>query len=206
VKGQALLAFKAPAVLSPAGRAAAYARAFPQYPDSHFRVSERWCTAHWMLGNSYRGSGYYGAYPPGLLKRLWALYPDLDGHVLHICSGSLKADVRGVRLDLRHLPGVVEPDVRGSVTAMPFLPGSFWLGIADPPYGTAQAVNYGTPMPSRRRTLQQAHAVIAPGGQLAWLDTQLPMFRKADWHNWGQVCVVRSTNHAVRLLSLFERQ
>jgi hypothetical protein len=203
---QAALRYEPMDRLTPAGRAAAYARAFPQYPDSHFRVSGRWCTAHWMLGNSYRGSGYYGAYPPGLLRRLWALYPDIDGRVLHICSGSLTSAVRGVRLDIRHVPGLVEPDVRGSVLLMPFLPGAFELGLADPPYGTAQAENYGTGMPSRRKVMAAAHEAIGAGGQLAWLDTQLPMYRKAQWRNWGQVCVVRSTNHAVRLLSLFERQ
>lgn len=206
MRGQAALRFEPLPRLSPAGRAAAYARAFPQYPDSHFRVSDRWCTAHWMLGNSYRGSGYYGAYPPGLLRRLWALYPDVEGRVLHICSGSLTSEVRGVRLDIRHVPGLVEPDVRGSVLLMPFVPGSFELGLADLPYGSAYAENYGTGMPSRRATMRAAHEVVQPGGQLAWLDTQLPMYRKSDWHNWGQVCVVRSTNHVVRLISLFERQ
>ncbi len=32
----------------------------------------------WLLGNDYRNrSSFYGAYPPGFLKRLAALFPDV---------------------------------------------------------------------------------------------------------------------------------
>jgi hypothetical protein len=173
-------------------------------------VHGRWLYGVWCLGNNYKGSGFYGAFPPGFLKRVWALFPDIDGRVLHVCSGSLtKRQVRHgrlpvVRLDARRTRRV-RPDVRADAQTLPFRDHAFQLVIADPPYGAAQAAHYQHPMPSRRRMLQQAALIVGPGGHLAWLDTQLPMYRKAEWHNWGQIAVVRSTNHVVRLLSLYER-
>ena len=45
----------------------------------------------------------------------------------------------------------------------------------------------------------------AAGGHLVWLDQVLPMYRKSELHLWGQVGVVRSTNHRFRIVSRFER-
>ena len=46
---------------------------------------------------------------------------------------------------------------------------------------------------------------VKPGGWLVWLDTQLPMYRKDQWTNVAQIGLVRSTNHRVRLVSIFQR-
>ena len=209
MSGQRALAFEPPPRLDPAGRAAAYARAFPQFPGSHFHAAGRTQQALWVLGNNYRGTGYYGAYPGGLLRRLWALYPDA-ARAVHVCSGSLPPQTRGVRVDLRHaIPvgdGVVRPDVVGDVQALPFVDGAFDLALADIPYGARHAERYGTPMPSRRRVVAAVRRALAARGQLSWLDTKLPMYRKDQWLLWGLVVVVVSTNHDVRLLSLFERR
>jgi hypothetical protein len=193
----------------PAARAAAYARAFPRFPP--LLVTDRWLYGVWLLGNQYRNpSHYYGAFPPSLLPRVWALFPEIAGRVLHVCSGSLTAPATAqpgrqvVRLDCQRSPAV-QPSVQGDATGLPFQDGTFELLIADPPYGAAQAVHYGVPMPSRRRMVQEAWRVTQPGGCLVWLDTTLPMYRKAQWHLFGTIAIVRSTNHVVRLLSLFER-
>jgi len=212
VTAQRAFRFERASRLRPADRAAAYARAFPQYPASHFVVTASgFCQAHWVLGNSYgNSSGYYGSFPGGLLRRIWALYPDVDDPVLHVCSGSLRPTERGVRLDVRPaIPtkaGTVRPSVVGDARALPFVDGAFELAIADVPYSAAHAAHYGTSMPSRRHVLAAARRALKADGQLAWLDTKLPMYRKDEWTNWGHVCVVVSTNHDVRLLSLFARR
>jgi hypothetical protein len=191
-----------PCLLAPYGpwdRAALYNAAFPSYPP--LCTTGRWVYGMWVLGNNYRGSGYYGAYPPGYLKRVLSLFPDAT-RVLSLFSGSLQGP--GVTLDCQRT-AAVQPQVLGSAEALPFLPGSFDLCLADPPYSPVDAVRYATPMVSRRKVLASLAHVIPAGGHVVWLDTQLPMYRKAEWHLWGTIGLVRSTNHRVRLVSLFER-
>lgn len=181
-------------------RAAAYAKAFPTFPP--LRADDRWIDGVWMLGNNYKGSGYYGAYPPGYLARILSLFPDVrDGYVLHPFSGSLR-NVHGVRVDVNPANA---PDVVADATAMPFEDASFDLVLADPPYSAEDAKRYGTPMVNRRAVLKEFARVTARGGYLAWLDTVWPMFSKTQWHCFGQIGVVRSTNHRVRLVSIFRR-
>ncbi|MND07635.1 hypothetical protein D3C83_297470 [compost metagenome] len=48
--------------------------------------------------------------------------------------------------------------------------------------------------------------VTIVGGHLVWLDTTWPMHRKAEWRTVGRITIVRSTNHRVRMISIFERQ
>jgi hypothetical protein len=181
-------------------RAAAYHRRFPSWPAP--RTDSRWLDAVWILGNDYRGTGFYGSYPPGYLRRIQSLFPDVTGRVLHLFSGSLTPTQGHVRVDL--LPNR-QPDVVGDAHHLPFGDGTFELVLADPPYSATDAQRYGTPMPNRRRVLAEVARVTASGGNLVWLDTVLPMFAKRDWHWWGAVSVVRSTNHRVRLASMFRR-
>ena len=54
--------------------------------------------------------------------------------------------------------------------------------------------------------MREAARVTAPGGNLVWLDQKRPMFRKDQWRLWGAIGLVRSTNHRVRLVSIFERK
>jgi SAM-dependent methyltransferase len=184
-----------------ASRAASYAASFPKFPP--LRADDRWIDGVWMLGNNYKGSGYYGAYPPGYLKRVEALFPDVSrARVLHPFAGSLR-DVHGVRVDIN--PANV-PDVVADACALPFADGAFDLVLADPPYSTEDAKRYGVPMVDRRKALREFGRVTRPGGFLVWLDTVWPMFAKRDWHCFGQIGVVRSTNHRVRLVSLFRRE
>lgn len=183
-------------------RAACYAHAFPHYRASWPVVWDRWLSATWMLGNNYKGSGYYGAYPPGYLPRLMALFPDC-GTVLHLFSGSLpKGPYTRLDSNPANQPEVVA-DAHTMDTILPL--NYFDLLCADPPYSKEDAVHYGTPMVNRRLVLQQAHRVLKPGGFLAWMDTILPMYRKAQWQHWGNLTLIRSTNHRVRLVSLFTK-
>jgi hypothetical protein len=159
--------------------------------------------ATWVLGNDYRSrSGFYGSYPPRFLDRVMALFPDARGDVLHAFSGSLPTG-QYVRLDVN---AALQPDVVGSVYDAPDLfAAPFRLVVADPPYTSTDATRYGTPMVNRGRATRALAAVTAAGGHMAWLDTTWPMHRKVEWTTVGFVTVVRSTNHRVRVLTLFER-
>ncbi len=201
-------------------RADAYARMFAQ-PASHLRVvRERGgdvLYGTWLIGNSYKAtSSLYGSYPPGYLARVAALFPDLYGKggassaftcpwtTLHVFSGSLpagpylRADVNSAR----------EPDMVASVYDLPTIfcgRTPFGLVLADPPYSAADAEKYETAMVDRRRALAALAQVTRVGGFLVWLDCVWPMHRKAEWRTVGRIALIRSTNHRVRLVSIFQR-
>jgi hypothetical protein len=189
----------------------AYLQAFPQCPDAVWVAGRgRWLYGCWQIGNDYRnGSRYYGAYPRSFLRRVMALFPDVQDEnrskpsILHAFSGSLpKGDY--VRLDVKD-----GADVVGSVYDAPKLfshERRFRLVLADPPYSAADSAKYGTGAIDRGRAMRALAQVMEPGGHLVWLDTVWPMHRKAEWHYYGQIVLVRSTNHRVRSVSLFERK
>lgn len=186
-------------------RAAHYNAAFPQFPDSHLIASDRWLQGTWILGNDYKGSGYYGSYPPGYLKRMQSIFPDVKA-VLHLFSGSLpqQATRNAVTVDVR-TTDQVKPGIRASALHLPFREGSFDGVYADTPYSLVDAGHYGTSMPNRKQVLREVHRVVRPGGFLIWLDTVLPMYRKEMWCWCGAIALWRSTNHRVRGVSIFER-
>lgn len=168
--------------------------------------------ATWVIGVDYRNrSTLYGAYPNGYLDRLFALFPDVmqmsvfEGKpvLLHAYSGSLRADTRWLRVDVN--PDR-RPDICGSIYEVAALtPLRFRLTCADPPYEKADAEIYGTAACDRYRATEALAQVTEPGGHLAWLDTCWPMHTKASWLTVGRITVIRSTQHRVRLLTLFER-
>ena len=200
-------------------RAASYARAFPQWPGSWLTVigeqDREVLQGVWMFGQDYRNkSGYYGAYPGNYLDRLAALFPDFTIHpgtlafesfpVLHAFSGSLgsgpywRCDIKQqaeFNCDVVDLPAAV---VASGV-------GPFGLIVADPPYTSEDAKKYGTAMVQRLAVTSVLSKVALPGAFLAWLDTTWPMHSKAEWVTVGRIYIQRSTNHRVRLLSLFQR-
>jgi hypothetical protein len=190
-------------------RAAAFARAYADCPAAWPWLAEEdgrvVLYAVWVVGNDYRNkTAFYGAYPPRFLDRLMALFPDVTADdVLHVFSGSLPPG-EYTRVDINPM---LKPDVVGSVydVAKLFPERRFRLQIADPPYSDDDAENYGTIMVDRY-TVTQALATVAPvGGFLAWLDCVWPMHTKTQWVTVGRIYLQRSTNHRVRLLTLFER-
>lgn len=192
---------------------------FAKWPASHPAVVREKgrdvVYATWLIGNDYRNkSRFYGAYPAGFLDRLMALMGDVPftrvvggfhvQNILHVFSGSLPAGPY-VRLDLHRDR---EAEYHGSVYDAAGIFGlrpKFGLVIADPPYTGADAVKYETPMVNRGRAMRAIADITLPGGHLAWLDTVWPMHRKDQWTTVGRITVIRSTNHRVRLLSIFER-
>ena len=194
--------------LTPLQRAAAYSVAFPDYPPLF--ADARWLHGIWIMGQNYRSrSGFYGSYPPGYLTRVLSLFDDYrDECVLHPFAGSLTADPHpdfgpACRVDLNPER---QADFTADVTAMPFDDGEFSLALADPPYTEKEAKEqYGVPMVDRRKALREVARVVRKGGQIVWLDTMFPMFSKELLHWWGMVGMVRSTNHRVRGVFMFER-
>ena len=191
-----------------ADRAAAYNLAHPEWPASHLYVSKeqgrRVLYGTWVIGNDYRNkSTFYGAYPKGYLDRLAYLFPEAHttGNILHCFSGGLPAGAY-TRLD------AVQPaELQGNVTDIQQLTAKrdFSLVIADPPYSEDDAGKYGVPMIDRGRATRALAAVVQLGGYMAWLDTTWPMHSKALWVTVGRITVIRSTNHRVRLCTIFER-
>lgn len=180
-------------------RALLYSKAFPDYPP--LRVDDRWLDGMWVMGNNYKGSGYYGAYPPTYLKRIMSLFPDAE-HILHLFSGSLpKGDY--TRFDIN--PDLA--DIAGDAHKLSeyFNTGAFDLILADPPYSAEDAEHYGTAMVNRNKIVEQCEIVLASGGYLVWLDQVLPMFRKDILHLCGLIGIVRSTNHRFRVASIFRK-
>jgi hypothetical protein len=194
-----------------ADRRAAFERAFPQQA-----ASWPWLTREqgrdvlygvWVIGADYRHrTPFYGAYPKGFLDRVMALFPDVVAlqdktAILHVFSGSLPAGMYE-RCDSHQ-----DAELRCSVYDLPnvILNWRPRLVIADPPYSSKDAEQYGTPPVHRHRATQALAAVVNPGGHLAWLDVCWPMHNKTQWVTVGRILVQRSTNHRARVLSIFER-
>jgi hypothetical protein len=187
-------------------RADAFKRAFAKWPASWpwlVREQDRDVLyGVWVIGNDYRSkTKYYGSYPPGFLDRVYALFPDRDAaRFLHVFSGSLPPGPY-IRCDSHQ-----DAELRCSVYDLPDKRiGPYRLIVADPPYSSADAQQYGTPMIDRHRATKALAAITEPGGHLVWLDTVWPMHAKTDWLTVGRILVQRSTNHRARVLSIFER-
>jgi len=188
-------------------RADFYASSFPWPPprtdaeETAWLDGDRWLSGIWVLGNDYRGSGYYGAYPPNYLKRVMAMFPDAQ-RVLHLFSGSLPAGPY-TRFDSRPDGADVVGDAHN--LSQHFKPGQFDLILADPPYTDEDAVRYGTPMIQRNKVLRECVTILEPGGFIVWLDQVLPMFRKDALYLCGAIGIVRSTNHRFRVAAFFRK-
>lgn len=182
-------------------RAKCYSETFPDYPP--LVVAKGWIYGVWMMGWNYRGSGYYGSYPPSYLKRVMSMYPDAT-KILHLFSGSLGSGVVGDRFDID--PGL-SPDIVGDAHQLSdYVSPVYDLIIADPPYSDEDARHYGTPMVNRNTVVRECAKVLVPGGHLVWLDQVRPMYRRDEWSAVGTIGVVRSTNHRVRVVFILERR
>jgi len=180
-------------------RADFYNEAFPQFAKhAWLQASESWLWGIWSIGNNYKGSGFYGSFPPNYLGRVMSMFPDAE-HILHLFSGSLSSEVKGVRFDINPDNN---PDLVGDahyLSECDFDP-KFDLIIADPPYSEEDALHYGTPMVNRNKVVKECHKVLRTGGFLIWLDQCLPMYKRIEWDRCISIGIERSTNHRFRQL------
>jgi hypothetical protein len=195
-------------------RCLGYARSeFGQkFPDSIPYVSPtgRWVYGTWNPGANFQNrTRYPGAYPRTFVERVLAMFPDVrPRQLLHVFAGSLPPG-KYARLDVK---ADLAPEIVGDVYALPALLaaqprlGPFRLVMADPPYPGQARKLYGTPEVQSWRVFQAFAAALAPGAHVVWLSTAKPLFRKDQWHQWGAISVERSTGHAYRKASFFERR
>lgn len=179
-------------------RAELYNKAFPHFPP--LRADDNWIDGMWVLGNNYKSTGFYGAYPPQLLKRMETLFPD-KSRILHLFSGSIPPGPY-TRFDLTQ-PADKQGDAETLATHFPS--ASFNLIYADPPYTTHDAEKYGTPLVNKKRVVSQCAAVLQQGGFLVWLDQALPIHAREEFKLCGLIGVVRSTNHRYRIVTIFRK-
>jgi len=164
----------------------------------------------WLVGNDYRNpSKYYGAYPPGYLKRLALLFPD-PKIVLHLFSGMVEKGawnprpVREITCDCKE---DLRPDVCENAEEIQrqFEPATFDLILADPPYGN-NFIKYNTFPINKRKIVKKCSNLLCEGGYLIWLDISIPIWAKIDgWRMAGAIGLIQSTNHACRVITILER-
>ena len=177
------------------------------YPASKLSYQGGFIIGVWMIGNCYKNkTDYYGAYPHNYLKRITALFPDCEP-ALHLFSGSLDNDDVGY-LDVRFdLEKETNPDVVGDAEKLSeyFEENSFDIIYADPPYSDEDALRYGKPMVNRNKVLKECLKVLRPNGFIVWLDQIYPMYRKDELKLVGTIGLIRSTNHRVRQIFIYQR-
>lgn len=177
-------------------RAEHYAKAHPKWPP--LRCDGRWIDGMWIMGNNYKTSGYYGAYPHTYLERVMSMFPDAKA-ILHLFSGSLP---KGPYVRFDRLQG----DVVGDAEKLSdYFIGPFDLILADPPYSVEDCEHYGCAMVNRNKVLAECVKMLQPGGFVVWLDQVLPMFRKVELEMCAVIGMVKSTNHRFRVVTMFRK-
>ncbi len=176
-----------------------YNSAYPDRPPLCY--TDRWLYGIWNVGNDYRNkTRFYGAYPNSILKRYEVMF-GVEGDILHLFSGSLSKNDY-TRFDLRQ-----KADIYGDAHELGqhFKSNTFDIVYADPPYSEADAVKYETSMINRHKVIKQVYKVLRKGGLLVWLDTVYPMHSKNQFKCIGEIGLVRSTNHRVRMIFIFKK-
>lgn len=179
-----------------------YKKNFPEYPP--LVTSKGWLYGVWMMGNNYKGSGYYGSYPPTYLKRIMSLFPQ-EKSVLHLFSGSLSnsKDIIGDTFDINKKLKATYSGEANELSKV--VKKKYKLILADPPYSQEDALHYGQPLINRNKVLKECHKVLKKNGILVWLDQVFPMYKKTEFNLIGTIGMIRSTNHRVRMIFIFKK-
>jgi hypothetical protein len=136
-------------------------------------------------------------------KRIQSFIRPAD-KVVHLFSGSLAAG-EYVRVDM---DPAMNPDVccKTEDVDKHIEHNSVDVVFADPPYTQADSnIGYKGNFPNKKKTISSVYSILKPGGLLFWLDTCLPMFRKSEFELAGVITILISTNHRVRLVSVFRK-
>ena len=164
----------------------------------------------WIIGNDYQNATkYYGAYPHGYLERVLSLFPDVKPReILQLFSGSIDADVdeAGYTFDINETNS---PNFVGDAEMLStFIPIElkFKLILADPPYSVEDADHYGTQMVNRNKVVSECFKIMQDKAFLVWLDQVLPIYSKHLFDLVGTIGLVRSTNHRVRCVFIFQKK
>ena len=164
-----------------------------------------WLVGAWYNTANERGFSFYGAYPPHYLERIRSLFPDCR-KVLHLFSGTVEKQYEDeVTFDINP---ECNPDICGDVRELCryFSEEEFDLILADPPYEGGDFKIYGYKPFSKPAVIKDCYCITKKGGFLVWLDTRFPQFSKRQWSVIGTVGLVQSTNHKVRMVTIFQRK
>jgi hypothetical protein len=177
-----------------------------EFPHTAVQIVEGRLYGIWMIGNNYkRPNGYYGEYPPHYVDRVRSLFPERE-HILHLFSGSIQSqDGREHTFDIQETGFHPEVIGRAEEVHKHFMPESFELVMADPPYSPSDAAAYGTKMPNIPAALRSLHDVVKTGGVVVWLSTRPPMYRKDEWNLVGVVGLHCGTNRSFRSIIFLEK-
>lgn len=145
----------------------------------------------------------FGQYPQRFLP--WAYERIMlrgSPDVLHVCSGALSAETRGLRVDLRR---AVAPDIVADGTDLPFADASFDGVLIDPPYSVEYARElYGVTYPRPSALLREACRVLRPGRRCGFLHYLVPNpatgLRLVEVHGITTGCGYR-----IRAFTVFEK-
>lgn len=175
-----------------------------KFPRSLFISEDGRIVGAWIMGNAYGvTSNYYGGYPAGYLKRIKALFPDME-NTLHLFSG---------KVDLKTFPGDtvdINPDIKPTwvddAQTLENIPlKKYDLVLADPPYSVEDAEHYKTTMVKRNKVMRALGKGLKKQVFVVWLDQVLPMYRKDQFKIIGVIGMVKSTNHRFRVVTIFQK-
>jgi SAM-dependent methyltransferase len=145
-----------------------------------------------------------GQFPVGFLEWVYGVLC-LRGNenVLHVCSGALGPDVRGVRVDIR---AAVVPDVVADGRALPFADDTFDAVLIDPPYSVEYAkALYETDYPRPSALLREAARVLRPGRRVGIVHFLVPGpvdgLRFVEVHG-----VTTGCGYRIRALTVYEKE
>ena len=175
-----------------------YHQTFPKY--SKLLNNNNVIEGIWVMGNNYTTkTDLYGAYPYGYLKRIYSMFPLIEGKSLHLFSGSLPESKDYDKVDYNV---GIEAEKMSDI-----LPHNFYERIyADPPYSIEDCDHYGCCMVKRNVVFKECFKIMKQGGILIWLDQVLPQYKKTEWDIIGRIGMVKSTNHRFRVITIFMKK
>jgi hypothetical protein len=188
-------------------RVEAFHRAYPN--ASKLVIHKGVIYGVWKVGASYsnrmrHGLGYYGSFPPDVLERLLALFPDCKRR-LYLFSGTVR-DLDSITYDIN--PSV-NPTICDDVRNLKKYESCFRsvdLVIADPPYEKKDFEKYGVKPINKAKVIDDIGDVVNSGTFLAWLDLFYPLYDSEVWGLVAQIAVIIGTGRRVRLWTVFERR
>jgi ParB-like chromosome segregation protein Spo0J len=178
---------------------AAWNAKFPQYP---MIVEDKgWIYGVWYCGTSWQKARLHGEYPPTLLDRALALFPDAK-KIVHCPSGTVLGP--GVTIDLIR-DDIRCPQIVADAAQLPLPSGSADTMLSDPPYTDADSAIYGCAPFPLKAFMDEAHRVLCRGGYLGILHLYIPPYRATDWKLVATIAVLTGFCRATRMFSIFER-
>jgi ParB/RepB/Spo0J family partition protein len=186
-------------------RAMLFNSAYPTQPPIVMHGDD-FAFGYWFVGGG-NVSDFYGSYQTGYLERVNSMFPDVKGreNFVHLFSGSLPPsdDYTRVGIDpTGQYKSDLEIDAHQLSSYLKFRPK---LIMADPPYSVEDSEHYQNSMVDRAKVIEEAGAVLAPGGYIVWQDQALPVFKNKTVNLVGVISYIRSTGNRFRCVCLFKK-